>query len=136
MAWALCNVGELLLLLLLLNGLLQFWWEYDELLNKYMGPTEDGVGLDLTLVRHGLLGGLLGVQGGPTDCCEAAAAAAAHCVESAEHSSGCDTAGGQAAFINLIWHVLYMSAVVDHVTVSSQQPASEQYNGCCRQYNG
>eukprot|EP00775_Hariotina_reticulata_P008383 gene8383-8567_t len=28
---------------------LQFWWEYDDMLNKYMGPTEAGVGLDLTL---------------------------------------------------------------------------------------
>jgi hypothetical protein len=34
------------------NSWLQFFKEYDKCLNKYMGMGDDGIGLDLTLVRH------------------------------------------------------------------------------------
>jgi hypothetical protein len=49
-----CSAVLLLLLLLLplLLLLLQFFKEYDKILNQYMGMGDDGIGLDLTLVRH------------------------------------------------------------------------------------
>jgi hypothetical protein len=38
-------------MLLLLLLLLQFFKEYDRALNEYMGMGENGIGMDLTLVR-------------------------------------------------------------------------------------